>query len=126
MNNFELTERPCSRVRATEHNVAILIDVCTQAFRVERVMTHMIKQVPWLDKNSLAANLDQLRDAVRAVEIVRNSMPSYEPDIGIPGKRGHELTRQQVEQAALVQAEVLKARTPSEEQKILRAAGLVK
>ncbi len=89
-------------------------------------MNHMIKQVPWLDKNALAANLDQLREAVRAVEIVKNSMPSYEPDLGIPGKRMPELSRQQVEQAALVQAEVLKARTPSEEQKILRAAGIVR
>lgn len=69
-------------IEPTERNIAIIVDVCTQIFRVEAALDNMVQRVPWLDKRSLGQNLDQLREAVRAIELVRNRMPSYGRTLG--------------------------------------------
>src|SRR4051812_23004553 len=120
LQNFQLLSRSGSRVKPTEKNLAILVDVCTQIFRVEKVMDHMVRNIPWADKQSLAGNMEQLRDAVRAVELVRNSMHSYGNVAPLHmGAKAPPMSHEQLAEMQLVQNEVVRARTPEEEQKIL-------
>lgn len=131
LKNFEIVERPEGRIRATEKNIAILIDVCTDIFRVESVMDQLIKTTPWLDKDALARNLGQLRDAVRAVELVRNHMPRFaNSDQQVPfstGKGIEQVVSQEVqEHIKTVSRELSKVRTMEEERRVLKAAGIVR
>lgn len=129
LKNFVFSERPGAKVRATEKNLATLIDVCTQIFRVERVMDRMVHTVPWLDKRDLAQNLENLREAVRAVEVVRSGMPKFPRNEGIVLAKKHfepDLTRSQVAEMERVRLAVVGAKTVEEQQRILQAAGIVR
>lgn len=129
LKNFDIHEKPGGRVRMTERNLAILIDVCTQIPRIEKVMDRMVRTVPWLDKDELGRHLEQLREGMRLLELVRNSMPSYAPqNVTVIRQREKEPVKLNSEQArhlARVATAIREAKTPAEEQRVLRAAGLV-
>lgn len=128
LKNFDITETKGGRIRATEKNLAIIIDVCTGIFRVERAMDNMLNNLPWHNKEDLASNMDMLRDAIRAVDMVRKHIPSY-------GGRGNsnvlrdlgsrEPPRRDTKYIQQVSNALRTAKTPDEEQKVLRAAGII-
>ncbi len=128
MKNFDLQEK--STIRATERNLAILIDVCTQVFRVEAAVDHMVKTIPWADKAELARRLDQLRESIRAIEVVRNRMPNFGKTIRVPQKERDDIeikvTKDQLKQAQEFGKQVAAARTVTEQQSLLMKAGLVR
>lgn len=127
LRNFAL--RPKASILATEKNIAILVDVCTDIFRVERAVDYVIRALPWGNKNESVRNLDALRKAMRAVELVKNRMPSYEESIQIPLKQKDELeiklTKKELQQTQALAARVAAARTVDEQQQLLQQAGVV-
>jgi hypothetical protein len=67
----------------TENNIAIIVDVTTNIFRVQNALDWMVKRTPWADKHELAKNMDLMRDAIRMLELVNNRLPRYAN--GVPG-----------------------------------------
>ncbi len=128
LQNFDLHEK--STIRATERNLAILIDVCTQVFRVQAAVDTMVRTIPWADKNELGRRLEQLRESVRAVEVVRNRMPTFGTSLRVPQKERDDieikLTKDQMREAQQFGKQVAAARTVTEQQSLLMKAGLVR
>ncbi len=127
--NFMISSRPESPVILTERNLAILIDVCTEIFRVEMAANYLVHRIPWANRSEARGNILALRKALRAVELVKNRMPDYREPLQIPIKRKQELeiklTRAQLERAQLIAKEVSSARSADEQQRILAKAGIV-
>jgi hypothetical protein len=126
MNNFTFEAK--SKIPPTERNVATIIDVCTQVFRVEEAMDALVCKTPWMDKHDLRANMEMLQDAIRAVDIVRNRMPSFTNGAELPRTKmdpREHFTRKQIEAAEALTRRVSQARTVGEQQRVLAAAGLV-
>jgi hypothetical protein len=120
---------PRASVQATEKNLAILVDVCTDVFRVEMAVDYVIKSLPWSSRGELRCNLDVLRKAMRAVEVVQNRMPNRAETIRIPVRQKEELeiklTKAQLQQTQALAARVAAARTVDEQQRLLQQAGVV-
>lgn len=126
LQNFEFRERPGGRVPATQKNLATLIDVCTHAFRVEAAIDRMTREVMHMNKESLSDRMSQLREAVRAVSIVRNAMPAYQSEQPVRRPPLQEpVSPSRMEELSHLKDELGKASTPAEENKILQAAGLL-
>lgn len=127
LQNFAL--RPKASIQATEKNIAILVDVCTDVFRVERAVDFVIRSLPWNNRNETVRNLDAMRKAMRVVEVVRNHMPVYAEPIQIPLKQKDELeiklTKKELQQTQALAARVAAARTVNEQQQLLQQAGVV-
>jgi len=120
---------PKASIQATEKNLAILVDVCTDIFRVERAVDYVIRSLPWSSKGELTNNLDVLRKAMRAVELVRNRMPTRAEPILIPNHKKEELeiklTKKELQQTQALAVQVAGARTVGEQQRLLQQAGVV-
>lgn len=132
LKHFDIVPKRGGKVAPTQNNLAILIDVCTEIFRVEAAMDHLLRQSGWQNRSELASNLDRLRDAIRLMEIVRNRLPSF-GDVKhrtVPAwqKEGiaRELTADQRREGEKVSSLLAAARTPEEEQRILRQAGIIR
>ena len=127
LQNFLIT--PKASIQATEKNLAILVDVCTDIFRVEAAVDYVIRSLPWSSRGSLVSNLDVLRKAMRAVELVNNRMPRQADPITIPTQKKHELeiklTKKELQQTQALAAQVAGARTVGEQQRLLQQAGVV-
>ncbi len=76
LRNFRL--EPIDKIAATEQNLAILVDVTTQIFRIQPAMAAFVKEVPWTDKNGLKANIELLQNGIRALEVVSNRLPAFQ------------------------------------------------
>lgn len=131
LRNFFITEKPNSRFRATQKNLAILVDVCTNIFRVEAVIDQLVQDNPWANKNALAQNLDRLRESIRAVELVRNRLPRYgksESQVPFSVKQSveREVSAEVQQRMKEVSKQLASARTVDDEQRVLRAAGIVR
>lgn len=127
MRNFNLTEK--ANIAATERNIAIIVDVCTQVFRVEAAVENLVRHIPWYDRHELAQSMDQLREAIRVLEVARNRMPRY--GNGAPSRRKvlnpkDFFSKKEIEAASQLASQVASARTVSEQRSILRAAGIVR
>lgn len=129
MTRFTLTPR--ASIQATENNVATLIDVCTEIFRVQEAVDNLVSQTMTGTQEDATRNLDQIRKALRLFEVVYNRLPSYRPNeiavtIRAAGSRSEpHLTRKQQEKVQTIVTEVKAARTVEEQQAVLRKAGLV-
>lgn len=124
---FQLVQR--AAIRPTENNLAILIDVCTQIFRVERAMDTVLKRISWGTRDGALGSLDDLRQAMRAIEIVRNRMPARDRGMKVTIREKQDievkLTRAQLDEAQKFAQQVASARTVGEQQQLLARAGLV-
>lgn len=76
MRNFSM--QPTGNIQATEKNLAIIVDVCTNIFRIERGVNYMVKKIRWQTSDELKGNLDQLREALRVIDILYSRIPLYE------------------------------------------------
>ena len=127
MQNFRFTPR--ASIQATEKNLAILVDVCTDVFRVEMAVDYVIRSLPWSSRGELISNLDTLRKAMRAVELVNNRMPRRADPITIPVRQKEELeiklTKKELQHTQALAAQVAAARTVGDQQRLLQQAGVV-
>jgi len=91
-------------------------------------MDFMVRQVPWVDKHELARNLETLREAVRAIEIVRNRMPAYGQPIEVSQEERERIRAQisalDTEERNRLAERVSAASTLSEQERVLQAAGI--
>ncbi len=71
---------PIDKIAATEQNLAILVDITTQIFRVQPAMKEFVSQVPWPDKQGLKENIELLQTGIRALEVVSNRLPAFRDD----------------------------------------------
>lgn len=129
LRNFTIAEVQGGRIRATEKNLGIIIDVCTGLTRVEKSLDNMLRNLPWTNKDALANNLDMLKDAIKAVDIARKQMPSYASNGSSSVLRDLGVQKMSSEQARTIQhvsTAIQNAKTPEEEQKVLRAAGIIR
>lgn len=128
LQHFTIQQR--TTLAPTEKNVAILVDVCTQVFRVEATVRYFLSHIPWQRKQDATDALVSMRKGLRAVELVRNRMPSYSRPIQITIHKKQEvefeLTKKQIQDAQKLVAKVAAARTVDEQQQVLIGAGLVK
>jgi hypothetical protein len=124
LRHFILVPRPECKIQPTEKNLGIAIDVCTQAFRAQNALNYLCSKVQWRDRNEAIAEIDNMREAIRAVELVKNSMPAYETEQAVPlwqkQRVEAEMTRGQAEEMRAISARLKAARTVDEEQAILR------
>lgn len=79
MRNFDMRQR--GAYPATENNVAIIVDVTTNIFRVQNALDYVVQRTPWLDKHELGKNLEMMREAIRMLELVNNRLPRYQNGI---------------------------------------------
>lgn len=131
LRHFDLVQKPNGKIRPTEKNLAILIDVTTGIFRVQEALTEFVRTTPWMDKSELAKNMDRLRESIRAIEIVNNRLPRFEqPELMVTVHEKQnvevELTRTQIDNIQQISAALESARTVAEEQRVLRAAGIAR
>jgi len=118
-------------IRATEKNLAVLVDVCTRIFSVGAAVERLASSRLWVGKDELASRMGEMREALRAVELVRNALPtrSLGPRVVVRTVRNIEpprLTSEQLRERQLISQEVSSARTVEEQQAVLIKAGFVK
>lgn len=79
VKNFVIAELPTGKYQATLLNITKLLDVFTQAHKVEKVLSSLVQQIHWVSKHELEQNLEAFQEATRAIEIVRSALPQYAP-----------------------------------------------
>jgi primosomal protein N'' len=75
--NFLMREKPGCEYELNFDNLVKLIDVFTQAHRVEKVLENLAQRVHWLRREELLSNLEAFQDAARTIEIMRKGMPQF-------------------------------------------------
>lgn len=124
--------RQISRIPADTGRIALIVDTSSCIARVERGLNVICAQTSWEDPATLRKNLEQLRRAMRMVELVHNRLP--EKSVKASNPRGvviRETRPQDIERAQRLRAErcppdvadlsrrLAAATTPAEEQAIL-------
>ena len=132
MQNYTLVPKPGCRVLPTEKNVAILIDVSTGIFRLDMLLSsEMIRTLEWKNESAFKRQLDQVRQGVQAIEMLRNRLPKFsgtadrEVDMRMYRETELNVSDQQKEHSAAVSKALSEARTVQEEQEVLQKAGLI-
>lgn len=128
MKHFELVPKRGGRIRNTENNIAILIDVCTQSFRMQNALDALCANVPRFDRTQSLQQMAILKEMVATIDLVRNKAPRYGEEAEVPLWQTEaveaELTRGQMQEMQLVSKALAGARSVNEEQQILRQAGI--
>lgn len=126
MKNFEL--RQIGKIPVTEKNVAIIVDVCTQIFRVENALNYFFSRDAFNRLEFNKETLEDLKDAISVLDRARKTLPSYAEETGevIKEIEREPMSQRQLDQIALVQEKIREAKTPEEELKVLQAAGIIK
>jgi hypothetical protein len=79
VRNFVIEARPEGHYQPTLLNLTKLVDVFTQAHKVEKVLGALASQVRWLRKHELERDIEAFQEATRAIEIVQAALPQYAP-----------------------------------------------
>lgn len=80
--HYHLIEKTGGEVPFSDHNVAVLIDVHTQSFRVKKRMRELFQQVYYPDVNELMSRMDAVRSCIEALDVQRQRMPSFDAEQG--------------------------------------------
>jgi len=75
---FKFSRRPKSRVNLTLRNIALLIEVSTNLFRVQDALDAVLR-TDWEDKHEALRQLDRIREAIRVLELSKNRLPNELP-----------------------------------------------
>lgn len=75
LRNFKVTE--LGEVEATEENIATIIDVGTQTFRLLPKLQAVVTAAKWASSDDLQENMDRLQAAVEAIKPVAAKVPRY-------------------------------------------------
>jgi hypothetical protein len=114
------------RVQLTLRNVAVIVDICTNLFRVVDDCHWLCKQSPWMDRHELARRLNVMRRGLRVFELMKNRLPSAASDetqrtVFLDfGDIEHEMNEQQRRELRELSERLAEARSPDQEQQILR------
>jgi len=119
-----------AKLEATERNIAILIDVCSGIGRIVESINSLVTYTLAPRAQEIGEHLELLRNALCAVEVARNRMPSESQvaQITLRKKKDIEihLTRKQISEAHALAVKVSSASTVEEQTRLLRAAGMVR
>jgi len=115
------------RIKLTPHNVAAIVDITAKLTEIMDDCHWLCKRSPWLDKYELQRHMGTMRKGLKVFELMRNRLPVYAPEnsshvkvIVDVGDVQKELTAQQQRELQELSARLVAARTPAEEQRILR------
>jgi hypothetical protein len=127
IEQFDFFERDDGRVKLSEKNIAITIDVSTHIFRVQDAANHLLSVTRNLENVPYPAQMKVLRRALQMTELSFAAMPSYaeNPAATRPWVARHrtlDLTTEQRTNRLRVQRALNAARTPDESVAIMRAA----
>lgn len=64
------------RIKLTERNIALVIDVCTDVFRIQESIRALTTRCRWTDKEELRKQLELMRTAIAATELVSHHLPA--------------------------------------------------
>lgn len=126
---YEFTRK--AKLGATENNLAILVDVCTDVFRLERAIDQITQTSLWSGTAELRSKFDALRGLVRELELLSNRLPAIRPTdlrvVTVAERKPSEprLTRERLSELRSIQTRLAQARTVLEEQEVLQRARLV-
>lgn len=79
VKNFVIEPLPEGRYEASMLNLCKLVDVFTQAHKLEKALGNLARQVRWVHKHELERDMEAFQEALRAVEIVHQALPQYNP-----------------------------------------------
>lgn len=137
MDEFDFTERsPGSPRQLTlrevreenESRIAVLIDTCTQMWIIQKSMDRICSQTPWMDRASFQSSVEEIRRAMRLLDVATNMIPSFRKLNGMLWNKPGELTAinpDQVRHISELRSKLAAAKSLEEEQRILREAGNV-
>lgn len=119
------------KLQPTEKNLAVLVDVCTGISRVLEAVQRLSSAVLVPDTpQEFGEHMKVVREAMRAVEIVRNRLPSDGGSIRVTYRQKQavalEITKARLREAQALAARVSAARTVQEQQQVLQDAGIVR
>ena len=78
LRHFDFQIGKNGKYAPTEKNIAIIVDVCTQVFRLEVAVKSITKQLPAnLTVHELQSRSEQIREALRTVEMAYNYLPHF-------------------------------------------------
>jgi len=76
MKHYEFV--PKGHIAATERNIALIIDICSGLYRIQRGLEQVCRQVRQASPRTLKEDLDNLKEAVEAIEYLRRRLPRYD------------------------------------------------
>lgn len=126
--HFEFIERPDGQMDANEANLAGVIDVCTNIFRVQDALHRMCAMVRSMSKAEMAANMKLVRHVLAALDIACARMPGHSAPRALPiVRRGMEqqqieLSYEQRKNRQQVSVALHRTRTPEDALKVIDAA----
>lgn len=131
LSHFDIVEKRGGKIKFTKKNLAILIDVTTDIFRVEDAIDRLVRENPWNNAQALKENMARLQHSIRAVELVRNRLPKYNrADTQVPfsvkERVEREVSHETQKRIQEIGRQVTAAKTVDDQQKVLRAAGIVR
>lgn len=128
---YQFTLEEIGTIEATKANVAILVDVNTQIFRIQNLLDEVVKVGTWYDPGELRSNLTDVRDAMRAMDIARERLPNHGMPLEFTKVDREEIERHiadaQMGSLREVTNHLVKQNWSAENQRrVLRQAGLVR
>lgn len=127
IEQFDFFEKDEGKVKLSEKNIAITIDVSTHIFRVQDAAYHLLSISRNLQHVPYPAQMKILRRALQATELSFACMPAYgdNPAATRPWTARHrtlDLTAEQRTNRIRVQRALSAAKTPDQSVAIMRAA----
>lgn len=126
--HFEFSEREDGQMPLNEANLAGIIDVCTQMFRVQDALHRMCAMVRSLSRQELASNMNMVRVVLRALDLARMRMPGYEAPRQLRVIKQAvpqpviELSHEQKRNRQQVSLALSRTRSPEEARRVMDAA----
>jgi hypothetical protein len=78
--HFHITDVPGGKIAATLDNVAKIIDLKTQAYRVRPKIKQIVGQLNYLDVGAMERDVDRVRGALRSIEMMTDELPRFEDE----------------------------------------------
>lgn len=124
---WDWTGQKQNRIRLTAHNVAATIDITAKLSQIVDDCYWLCRRSPWVSKEDLQRHMGTMRRGLQVFELMKNKLPGYAPEnnshvkvvIDVEDVK-RELTAQQQRELQELSVRLAGARSPAEEQTILR------
>ena len=113
------------RLVFSARNLALLIDTSAVCFRIQASVERLLQDSGWQDPSQLRRNIERTREAIRVIELVKNSAPAYGPETQYSVKvtdQPKRIDRSKVtteRELSDLRSQMANATSPGREQKIL-------
>ena len=77
-NAFVFTRSRMGKMAYTVHNIAILVDVCSDVFRAQDAVFRLAKKLPWQDPGEFRQHFKQVRSVAAEVDYVARHMAVFD------------------------------------------------